>query len=161
MDEYLDCLDYGNVDEVDKTTFKLCSEEGFYEIKESINGKCGEKDGKCPSEQCCNKDGECTENKDQCFVTKGCQYKYGQCSDECEELVNNVDIDKRGSIGTCVVDKNGRINQLNIYGEYIDDMQNVIDIVSKYTDIEILNLNEIDIENTDFSDFKTLKILLS
>jgi len=43
------------------------------------NVKCGEKDGKCPSGQCCNKDGYCGEGNSFCSVEKGCQKEFGTC----------------------------------------------------------------------------------
>eukprot|EP00833_Pecoramyces_ruminatium_P001072 jgi/Orpsp1_1/1175104/evm.model.c7180000052622.1 len=45
--------------------------------KISTNGKCGSKDGKCPSGQCCSKYGYCGTSDKHCY--SGCQSAFGQC----------------------------------------------------------------------------------
>jgi len=45
----------------------------------STNGKCGKKDGKCPSGQCCNKKGVCGTTKKYCNISQGCQSEFGKC----------------------------------------------------------------------------------
>ncbi|ORX66389.1 L domain-like protein [Anaeromyces robustus] len=70
----LDCLkDYN---------YKRCSDKNV-----NKNGKCGKNNGNCPYGQCCNKNGQCVKsNSDLCYVTKGCQFQYGSCVDECQEI---------------------------------------------------------------------------
>jgi len=46
-------------------------------IPVSTNGKCGAKDGKCPSGQCCSKYGYCGTTDKHCST--GCQSEFGQC----------------------------------------------------------------------------------
>jgi len=48
------------------------------------NGHCGEGKGKCPNDYCCNKDGICTSNEDECNAKNGCQGKFGLCWDVSE-----------------------------------------------------------------------------
>ena len=43
----------------------------------STNGKCGTKDGKCPSGECCSKYGYCGRSDKHC--SSGCQSEFGQC----------------------------------------------------------------------------------
>jgi len=48
------------------------------------DGHCGEGKGQCPYDYCCNKDGICTSNKDECYAKNGCQGKFGTCWDVSE-----------------------------------------------------------------------------
>ncbi|ORX78170.1 L domain-like protein [Anaeromyces robustus] len=66
--------------------FKACEEEENV----SSDGYCGKDHGKCPSGQCCNSDGKCGTKKEFCYVSKGCQTKYGDCKDQCEELYDQL-----------------------------------------------------------------------
>jgi len=47
-------------------------------IKISTNGKCGHKYGKCPNNQCCNKNNRCGRSIDYCGY--GCQSEFGRCN---------------------------------------------------------------------------------
>jgi len=99
---------------VDKDEFDICSEEVIEEV--STDGNCGKGKGKCPSGQCCNKDGKCTETKDQCFVTNGCQYQYGKCVAECESFLQTcyslVQNEDPFIIRECKLNDQGRIKSL-------------------------------------------------
>jgi len=46
---------------------------------ESTINRCGPKYDKCPSGQCCNKNGKCGTKATFCSKQKGCQPKYGKC----------------------------------------------------------------------------------
>jgi len=58
---------------VKKTTTKSSS------LPTSTNGKCGGKDGKCPSGECCSKYGYCGRSDAHCKVSRGCQSEFGKC----------------------------------------------------------------------------------
>jgi len=45
----------------------------------STNNRCGPNYGKCPSGQCCNKNGKCGTKATFCSKQNGCQPKYGKC----------------------------------------------------------------------------------
>ncbi|KAG4108365.1 L domain-like protein [Neocallimastix lanati (nom. inval.)] len=45
----------------------------------STTGRCGKKDGQCPSNECCSKYGYCGRSSDHCSIDKGCQSEFGQC----------------------------------------------------------------------------------
>jgi len=91
--------------------YKTCEEEN-----ESSNGQCGEGIGKCPSGQCCNKDGKCGSTEDFCLIRKNCQSEYGDCIDECEEifdiLKNTYKIKSRTNIMECNTDEQGKAEYL-------------------------------------------------
>ena len=46
--------------------------------------KCGPEVGKCPGTECCNKNGICGTGINDCFISLGCQPKYGFCEDDDE-----------------------------------------------------------------------------
>jgi len=48
-------------------------------IRKSLNGKCGEKYGKCLHGECCSKYGYCGTSKKYCEKSSGCQSNYGTC----------------------------------------------------------------------------------
>ncbi|ORX76669.1 hypothetical protein BCR32DRAFT_72541 [Anaeromyces robustus] len=74
-------------DQFEKVKNKMCYVKngcdpryGFcYDNIISTNGKCGPKYGKCPSGQCCNKNGKCGTKATFCSKQNGCQSKYGKC----------------------------------------------------------------------------------
>jgi len=68
----LNCLKDKNVSE----SFETCEEEEI-NVEESIDGRCGEGHGRCPSGQCCSKYGWCGKTDDYC--SNGCQSNYGYC----------------------------------------------------------------------------------
>jgi hypothetical protein len=49
-------------------------------LKITVNGQCGSKDGQCPSGQCCSKYGWCGTSEKHCLVENGCQSEFGQCN---------------------------------------------------------------------------------
>ncbi|ORX63913.1 hypothetical protein BCR32DRAFT_134356 [Anaeromyces robustus] len=69
--------------------------------KISENGKCGEKNGNtiCPSGKCCSKYGWCGKTTDYCSISKGCQSRFGECS-------NSSDIEKK-------ISENGKCGEKN------------------------------------------------
>jgi len=95
----LNCMAKNSVEETDEeetneketdvssSPFKTCEENN---IEVSTNGKCGEGYGKCPSDQCCGKNGECGTSEDYCYISNNCQMNYGNCKDECEELYEKL-----------------------------------------------------------------------
>ncbi|ORY70871.1 hypothetical protein LY90DRAFT_404638, partial [Neocallimastix californiae] len=48
-------------------------------IRKSLNGRCGEKYGKCLHGECCSKYGYCGTSKKYCEKSSGCQSNYGAC----------------------------------------------------------------------------------
>jgi len=58
------------------TTQKSTTTKSSYPT--STNGKCGAKDGKCPTGECCSKYGYCGRSEKHCGT--GCQSEFGQCN---------------------------------------------------------------------------------
>jgi len=79
------CLNSINLMDPTTTDLKLniCNKNNdfqHWEIRTTFPGdivKCGKDYGKCPSGQCCSKDGICDTMNDQCGT--GCQPSYGKC----------------------------------------------------------------------------------
>jgi len=60
--------------------FEPFSENTYSMISDNnLNIRCGPKYGKCPSGQCCNKNGKCGTKATFCSKQNGCQPKYGKC----------------------------------------------------------------------------------
>jgi len=57
------------------TTKRSTSTKSSYPT--STNGKCGPKDGKCPTGECCSKYNYCGRSEKHCGT--GCQSEFGQC----------------------------------------------------------------------------------
>jgi len=60
---------------------KECYDEDDLPI--STDGRCGKGHARCPLGICCSKDGYCDSTYDQCFMSNGCQPKYGTCKKPC------------------------------------------------------------------------------
>jgi len=116
-----------------RVSLKTC--EGENNTDESTDGSCGEGHGKCPSGQCCNKDGKCGTTEDYCLISKKCQINYGNCIDECEQMYNQLrklGENKVDSI-TCIADKQGKAQKIVIHSgdqTYIDQLENISDLES-------------------------------
>jgi len=78
------CSKYGYCGTTDKHCGTGCQSEFghcgnvFSSLPVSTNSKCGAKDGRCPSGQCCSKYGWCGKTSDYCGT--GCQSEFGQCN---------------------------------------------------------------------------------
>jgi len=141
----LNCIKNDIIDETDEEfdeyeenesketlTFKTCEDSN---MEESTNGKCGKDHGKCPSGQCCGKDGQCGTTEDYCSVSKNCQMGYGDCKDECEEIYEQL---RKIGINTvnkvkCTSNKQGKAQSLVIhYGDesFIKQLENISDLES-------------------------------
>jgi len=156
------CMTYGYYsDDEDEQSLKMCDDSDDTE-PESTDGKCGKGKGKCPTDQCCNKDGKCTTNEKQCLVSNGCQYGYGECTDDCEKIhgdkfgINDLYIRK------CNIDSQGNVRTLYIDGYAISeekDYQKLINEISKYTSIEDLKMEDLNYKNLNLDSLKNLKKL--
>ncbi|OUM65136.1 carbohydrate-binding module family 18 protein [Piromyces sp. E2] len=64
-----------------------CSSKDCYDdylnLPISTDGRCGRGHARCPLGICCSKDGYCDSTYDQCFMSNGCQPKYGTCKKPC------------------------------------------------------------------------------
>jgi len=138
-------------DTPDQYSFKICEEDNEENIEVGTDNQCGEGRGKCPSGQCCNKDGKCGTTDDFCLMSKSCQIKYGNCKDECEEIydqIKKINDDRLYNIVECSANNQGRAVKLVMNGQnqkYIDQLVNL-------SDLETLTIN--DIENVE--NFKSL-----
>jgi len=92
-------------------TYKTCEGDN---IEVSTDGRCGEGYGKCPSGQCCNKDGKCGTTNDYCLISKKCQIKYGSCKDECEEIYDQLRSMSMNSVNNieCTANEQGKVKNL-------------------------------------------------
>ena len=105
-DYELNCLINKNV------SLKTCEGESNSDV--STDGNCGEGHGKCPSDQCCSKDGKCGTTEDYCLISKECQINYGNCKDECEQMydqLRKLGENKVDSI-TCTANKQGKAQEM-------------------------------------------------
>lgn len=89
------------------------------DIPISSDGQCGKDHGRCPSNQCCNKDGKCGTGEDYCYISNGCQNKYSYCTDQCDELdmfiskINEEsDLYDESETDECKINDNGEIISL-------------------------------------------------
>ncbi|OUM59926.1 carbohydrate-binding module family 18 protein [Piromyces sp. E2] len=85
----------------------------------SINGKCGNSNGKCSSDQCCSQRGWCGETNDFCDITRGCQPELGRCGYSNKISTN----EKCGGVNVKVTSENIKdedIGKRNIKSENID-----------------------------------------
>ncbi len=60
-----------------QSEFGDCNGTSSIPITTSVDGKCGEDYGTCPSGQCCSKYGWC--GKTDAYCSEGCQSKFGDC----------------------------------------------------------------------------------
>ncbi|OUM62718.1 carbohydrate-binding module family 18 protein [Piromyces sp. E2] len=77
--------------------------------------KCGKLYGKCPSGQCCSKDGICGKSESYCLLSEGCQVDYGFCNNECDQIyyyITKRKMDKQFTVSKCLVDDKGKIKEL-------------------------------------------------
>ena len=66
----------------------------------STNGKCGGRDGVCPSGECCSMYGYCGRSDRHCSIEKGCQSEFGQCNAKSVNVLTTVYITKTTIITT-------------------------------------------------------------
>jgi len=125
MDSLKECY-YDNSYDICKEKDVKCIIDEFYEIEfcsdneadidVSTNGKCDKESGKCPSGQCCGKDGKCGSSEDYCYVSRGCQSQFGYCINGCEELFKKLEEEnfslKKYNILNCKNNKNEQIKSL-------------------------------------------------
>jgi len=62
---------------------KDCYDDNYMNLPISTDGRCGKGHARCPLGSCCSKDGYCDSFYDQCFMSNGCQPKYGTCKKPC------------------------------------------------------------------------------
>ena len=76
-------------------------------ISDSKNGKCGNENGKCPSDKCCSKYGWCGTSSEYCDISKGCQSEFGKCNDDANDNDNKDNIDNK-SDDSLPISKDGK-----------------------------------------------------
>jgi len=96
--------DVGNInDEDDKDDIEYVEN---VEYRVSTNNKCNEKDGSCPSGECCSKYGWCGSSEEHCDISKGCQPEFGKCNQDVNNQVSvNQDVNDQVSVNQDVNDQ--------------------------------------------------------
>jgi len=78
---------YCSVDQGCQSEYGTCNNNEIKKLTSRDNSsshlwRCGEGIGSCQQGYCCSSNGLCGKSNDHCSLAKGCQSKYGECSNE-------------------------------------------------------------------------------